>query len=103
VRFKRGQLPPVNQFWSLTLYDQRILFYPNKLARYSIGDRTMGLKRDALDGLTIIVSHTDPGAAKRSNWLPAPTGSFSLYLRLYEPKRAARNGTWEPPTVLRVR
>jgi hypothetical protein len=103
LRFKAGQLPPVRQFWSLTLYDRRILFYPNSLNRYAIGDRTAGLKRDAHGGLTIIVSHNDPGRAQRANWLPAPAGGFSLYLRLYEPRPAARHGTWKPPSVVRIR
>jgi hypothetical protein len=103
LRFKPGRLPPVLQFWSLTLYDQRILFYPNALNRYAIGDRTAGLKRDAHGGLTIIVSHRDPGGAERSNWLPAPAGGFSLYLRLYEPRPSARNNTWRPPSVVRIR
>jgi hypothetical protein len=103
VRFKKGQLPPVVQFWSLTLYDQRILFYPNPLGRYAIGDRTKGLKYDAGGGLTIVVSHNPPAASERSNWLPAPSGPFSLYLRLYEPKAAARDRLWKPPAVTRVR
>lgn len=103
VHFKKGQLPPVHQFWSLTLYDKRILFYPNPLGRYAIGDRTRGLKYDAGGGLTIVVSHSPPAAAKRSNWLPAPAGSFSLYLRLYEPKAAARVRLWKPPAASRVR
>jgi hypothetical protein len=103
VHFKPGELPPVDQFWSLTLYDQRILFYPNSLGRYAIGDRTRGLKHDVGGGLTIIVSHNPPAASRRSNWLPAPAGSFSLYLRLYEPKAAARHQIWKPPAVTRVR
>jgi hypothetical protein len=103
LHFKRRQLPPVFQFWSLTLYDQRILFYPNPLNRYAIGDRTPGLNRDADGGLTIIVSHRDPGTAGRSNWLPAPAGQFSLYLRLYEPQRAASTNAWKPPSVVRIR
>lgn len=103
VHFKKGQLPPVHQFWSLTLYDKRILFYPNPLDRYAIGDRNQGLKYDAGGGLAIVVSHNPPAAARRSNWLPAPAGSFSLYLRLYEPKSAARVRTWKPPAVTRVR
>ena len=98
-----GPLPPVRQFWSLTLYDRDVLFYDNPLDRYTIGDRTQGLRRDADGGLTILVSHADPGAARRSNWLPAPSGPFSLYLRLYEPAAAARSGAWRPPDVVRVR
>jgi hypothetical protein len=103
LRFKRGQLPPVRAFWSLTLYDARILLYANPLMRYSIGDRTTGLKRGADGGLTIIVSHNEPGPAERSNWLPAPAGPFSLYLRLYEPQRSAQTNTWKPPSVARIR
>jgi hypothetical protein len=102
LRFRPRQQPPVLQFWSLTLYDQRILFHPNPLNRYAIGDRTSGLKRDADGGLTILVSHRDPGGARRSNWLPAPAGRFSLYLRLYEPKRSASDNAWKPPSVVRV-
>ncbi|QEC46521.1 DUF1254 domain-containing protein [Baekduia soli] len=103
VHFAPGQLPPVRPFWSLTLYDRNVLFYDNPLDRYAIGDRTQGLRRDADGGLTILVSHADPGAARRSNWLPAPSGPFSLYLRLYEPAAAARSGAWRPPDVVRVR
>ncbi|MGI8505523.1 MAG: DUF1254 domain-containing protein, partial [Solirubrobacteraceae bacterium] len=99
VRFKPGRLPPVSAFWSLTLYNQHILFYPNPLDRYALGDRAQGLKRDADGGLTIIVSHRSPGASERSNWLPAPAGQFSLYLRLYEPKPAALHRRWMPPSV----
>lgn len=102
VRFAPGALPPVRQFWSLTLYDQRILFYPNRLNRWAIGNRTAGLRRDRDGGLTIIISHRDPGSRSRSNWLPAPAGPFSLYLRLYEPKPAAYAGAWRPPPVVRV-
>ena len=101
VHFAKGQLPPVGQFWSLTLYDSRILFYANPLNRYALGDRSPGLKRDAHGGLTIYVSHSNPGGAKSSNWLPAPAGAFSLYLRLYEPKPSAAR--WAPPSVVRVR
>jgi hypothetical protein len=103
LHFRAGQLPPVMAFWSLTLYDHRLLFYPNPLNRYAIGDRTGGLRHDADGGLTIIVSHRDPGRAQASNWLPAPAGPFSLYLRLYEPKRAAQENVWKPPAVVRIR
>ncbi len=103
VRFGPGRLPPVSAFWSLTLYNRHILFYPNALNRYAIGDRTAGLKRGGDGGLTIVVSHRAPGAAGRSNWLPAPAGPFSLYLRLYEPRPAARERTWRPPLIQRLR
>jgi hypothetical protein len=103
VRFAPGQLPPVSAFWSLTLYDSRLLFYPNSLNRYAVGDRTAGLKRDRDGGLTVIVSHRAPPASERSNWLPAPPGSFSLYMRLYQPKPAVTHGHWLPPAVVRTR
>ncbi len=103
VRFAKGQLPPVRQFWSLTLYDERVLFYDNPLQRFALGDRSPGLRRGRDGSLTIYVSHGDPGAARRANWLPAPTGVFSLYLRLYEPSAAAQRGRWAPPAVRRVR
>ncbi len=103
VHFTRGQLPPVHQFWSLTLYDQRLLFYSNPLNRFAVGDRTPGLERDPDGGLTILISHLAPAASKRSNWLPAPAGAFSLYLRLYEPTAFARNRTWTAPAVIRLR
>lgn len=101
VRFAPGRLPPVRAFWSLTLYDARVLFHDNPLQRFAIGDRTPGLRRDADGGLTILVSHHDPGAARRANWLPAPQGRFTLYLRLYEPKSAASAGRWHPPGIRR--
>jgi hypothetical protein len=102
VRFRPGRLPPVSAFWSLTLYNRQVLFYANRLHRYAIGDRTTGLRRDRDGGLTIIVSHK-PGPARESNWLPAPAGAFSLYLRLYEPKPAAVRRIWTPPDIVPVR
>ncbi len=102
VRFAPGRLPPVSAFWSLTLYNQHILFYPNRLNRYAIGDRTSSLKRDRNGGLTIIVSHRAPAPAQRSNWLPAPAGQFSLYLRLFEPERAVLARKWLPPSIVRI-
>ncbi len=102
VRFRRGQLPPVSAFWSLTLYNGQTLFYANSLNRYTIGNRTAGLKRDPDGGLTIIVSHRAPRAAERSNWLPAPAATFSLYLRLFQPRAAAVEHRWGPPPVVRI-
>ncbi len=101
LRFHRGQLPPVSAFWSLTLYNRQTLFYANALNRFTIGNRTAGLKRDRDGGLTIIVSHRAPGAGERSNWLPAPAGAFSLYLRLFQPQAAAVDHRWVPPPVVR--
>jgi hypothetical protein len=103
VHFAPGRLPPVRQFWSLTLYDQRILFHANPLDRFALGDRSSALRKDRDGGLTIYVSHRDPGAARRANWLPAPGGRFSLYLRLYEPEPAASANRWRPPSIRRTR
>jgi hypothetical protein len=103
VRFAAGQTPPVGAFWSITLYDDQILFYANPLGRFALGDRSPGLRRDADGGLTIRVSHAAPPAGRRANWLPAPEGRFELYLRLYEPRAAAVSGRWGPPAVVRVR
>jgi hypothetical protein len=103
VTFPAGELPPVRAFWSLTLYDSDRFLVANPIDRYAVGDRTAGLRYRRGRSLTIYVSHRQPAAARRSNWLPAPSGHFSLYLRLYEPKAAATNGRWQPPTVLRVR
>jgi len=102
VRFAPGALPPVDQFWSLTLYGSRLALVDNPLGRFAIGDRTRGLRRDRDGGLTIRVSHGAPAGRARPNWLPAPVGRFSLYLRLYEPKPAASSGRWRPPPVVRV-
>jgi hypothetical protein len=103
VSFPRGSLPPVRAFWSLTLYDRDLLFAPNAIDRYAVGDRTAGLRYGPGRSLKIYVQHDPPRGARRANWLPAPRGRFSLYLRLYEPKRAALNGRWRPPTIERAR
>ena len=79
-----------------------MLLYANPLKRYSLGNRSTGLKRTPDGGLTITVSHTRPHSTPQSNWLPAPNGPFSLYLRLYEPKPAALHGQWLPPQVTRT-
>jgi hypothetical protein len=103
VTFPAGELPPVRSFWSLTMYDADRFLVANPIDRYAVGDRTSGLRYGRGRLLKIYVSHDQPPAARRSNWLPAPKGHFSLYLRLYEPKAAATNGRWQPPTVSRVR
>lgn len=74
IRFAPGQLPKVNAFWSLTMYDQTFNFTENALNRYSIGDRTEGLKKDADGGLTLYIQRASPGKDKESNWLPSTQG-----------------------------
>ena len=101
IHFPAGQLPPARFFWSMTLYTLPDRFlYANPLKRYSIGDRTAGLKRDADGGLTLYVGHASPGPDKESNWLPAPAGKYSAVGRIYGPSEAAMNGTWKLPPLV---
>ena len=99
LRFPPGALPPVDAFWSLTLYAlPSKLMYANPLKRYLVNSPMLpGLARDADGGLTLHVQHASPGAGKESNWLPAPGGPFFMVLRLYLPKKEALDGTWKRP------
>lgn len=101
LRFPKGQLPPAHEFWSLTLYGADFFFIENPIHRYSIGDRTRGLKYDADGGLTIYLQHEAP-PGHESNWLPAPKGNFNLNLRTYLPKPELLNKHYQPPAVQRV-
>lgn len=102
IRFAPGGLPPVDAFWSLTAYDRATSqLVPNAIARYSIGDRTAGLVRDADGGLTLRLSATPPPEGT-GNWLPVPPASFHLVLRLYLPQAAALDGDYAPPPVERI-
>ncbi len=99
LRFPPGALPPVDAFWSLTLYAlPSKLMYANPLKRYLVNSPMLpGFARDADGGLTLHVQHTSPGDGKESNWLPAPSGPFFMVLRLYLPKKEALDGTWKRP------
>jgi hypothetical protein len=103
VTFPKGQLPPVKGFWSLTMYDPEHYFYPNALKRYALGTKNKTLKYDADGGLTIYLGNTSPGKDKESNWLPAPEGEFSIWLRAYWPDQAILDGTWKPPAIEKVK
>lgn len=96
-------LPPADAFWSLSAYDDRQLFMPNKLQRYTIGDRN-ALTKNADGSVDLVLQSQHPGTAeKAANWLPIPVeGRFTLVLRLYAPKITALDGTWLPPPVTRV-
>lgn len=101
LHFPKGQLPPAKFFWSVTLYTLPDRFlYENPLNRYSLGDRTKGLKYDADGALTLYVGHENPGPSKQSNWLPAPAGPYSLVARVYGPSEAAMKGTWKLPALV---
>jgi hypothetical protein len=100
MRFAPGEWPPVNEFWSITMYalPDRFLV-PNPINRYSIGDRTPGLKADADGGLTIYLQAENPGPDKESNWLPTPRGPFFFAGRFYAPKAEALDGRWKLPPL----
>jgi hypothetical protein len=103
VTFPKGETPPVNGFWSLTLYNEHHFFAPNELKRYSLGTKNKDLKYNSDGSLTVYVQAEPPAEALRSNWLPAPSGAdFSLYVRAYWPKAAVLDGVWTPPGVQRA-
>ncbi|RAI03534.1 hypothetical protein DLJ53_03310 [Acuticoccus sediminis] len=99
ITFAAGEEPPVNGFWSMTLYNKEHFFHPNELNRYSLGTKNTTLTRNADGSLTLYAGATSPGGEKEANWLPAPDGAFSLYIRAYWGKEAILDGTWQPPTI----
>lgn len=101
IHFDKGQIPPANAFWSLTMYNSRQFFVANPINRYAIGDRDK-LKFNPDGSLDIYVQHDAPSKDKISNWLPADAGSFNIIMRLYWPKEAVTSGTWTPPAVTKA-
>lgn len=104
LRFEPGRLPPVNAFWSLTMYElPASLLVANPINRYLINSPMLpDLKPDADGGLTLHLQNASPGSDLESNWLPAPTGPFMVAMRLYWPKEEALNGSWTPPPLVAV-
>lgn len=104
LRFPARQLPPVNAFWSLTMYQlPESLLYANPINRYLINSPMLpSLKRDPDGGITIHVQHESPGKDREANWLPAPAGPFFAVMRLYWPKQPALNGKWKAPALARA-
>ncbi len=110
LTFPAGQLPPVNAFWSLTMYDGKSqLLIENPINRYLINSPMLATMTTNADGsLTLYIQNKSPGADKESNWLPAPNDPIYLVLRLYWPKveppsiLPVGEGTWQPPDVKRV-
>jgi hypothetical protein len=88
-----AKVPPVKGFWSLTLYDDVHLLHPNKLNCYSLGTKNKTLKYNADGSLTLYAGAQSTGKDKESNWLPAPNGTFSLYIRAYWADKAILDGT----------
>ncbi len=101
IHFGKGQLPPVNGFWSLTMYDDKYFFVENPLNRYTLSQRNE-LAANEDGSVDLYIQAESPGKEKESNWLPAPTGDMNLMLRLYWPKEtppSILDGSWQPPKV----
>lgn len=105
LRFAPGQLPPVDAFWSLTMYEQPAsLLVANPLDRYLLNSTMLPtFRRDADGGLTLHLQNASPGKEREDNWLPGPRGPFSAILRLYHPRADALDGKWTPPALSRQR
>jgi len=107
LTFAKGQYPPVNAFWSVTMYDGKTqLLIENPVNRYLINSPMLpALKKNADGSLTLYIQKDSPGKARESNWLPAPNGPIYLVMRLYSPKPEPPSilppgsGTWQPPAI----
>jgi hypothetical protein len=101
LHFAAGQLPPVNAFWSMTMYElPSSLLVANPINRYLINSPMLPqLKRDTDGGLTLLIQNESPGKDKEPNWLPAPKGPFIMFMRLYWPKEEAVTGKWKQPPL----
>jgi hypothetical protein len=102
ITFAKGQVPPVRGFWSLTLYDEEHLFFANALKRQSLGTKNKTLKYNDDGSLTLYAGANSPGEGKEGNWVPAPQGAFSLYMRAYWSDKAILDGQWKPPVVKKI-
>src|ERR1700730_17029562 len=96
-----GPPPPVNAFWSITLYDPEGFQAGNVLNRFAVSS-WMPFKYSGDGSLDLYFQNESPGKDKEANWLPAPKGSFNLTLRLYAPKSEALTGKWNPPPVVKA-
>ena len=104
MHFEKGGLPPVDAFWSLTLYDEKLFFVPNAIDRYNLSQRNSFIT-NADGSVDFYIQSESPGKEKEANWLPAPKGKFSLVLRLYGPPKTSPtilDGSWTPPPVKRA-
>jgi hypothetical protein len=104
IHFDKDKIPPVDGFWSISMYNSKDYFVDNPINRYAIGDRTPGLKYNADGSLDIYIQHDSPEKDKEFNWLPAPNDDkFSLILRLYIPQEVILKGQYQYPPVQIVR
>lgn len=102
IHFEKDKTPPVNAFWSLTMYDNDGYFIENPINIYAIG-HAAPFKYNTDGSLDIYIQNASPGSDKKNNWLPAPKGSFNVMMRLYWPKEELLNGTWTPPAINKVK
>lgn len=100
LHFNEDQLPPVEAFWSVTMYDKEFYLVKNDINRWAIADYTPGLEKNDDGSLDIYIQRCRP--VRESNWLPAPKDEFNLVLRMYQPSAKVLNGTNEVPGVRRV-
>ncbi|MNX89926.1 hypothetical protein D3C86_1219550 [compost metagenome] len=98
LHFSKGETPPVNAFWSITLYDPQGFQVGNSLNRFAVSS-WMPFKHNVDGSLDLYFQNESPGKDLEANWLPAPKGSFNLTMRLYGPKAEALNGQWNPPAI----
>ncbi len=105
LRFAPGELPPVDAFWSLTMYGlPESLLVANPLDRYLLNSPMLPkFKKDADGGLTLYIQNESPGRDLEANWLPTPNGPFMVVMRLYWPKEATLDGKWTAPPVMRIK
>lgn len=104
LHFPKGQTPPANAFWSITMYNGEFFFVDNPLNKYTVSPRN-DLRYNADGSLDIHIQHESPGKDKESNWLPAPQDKFVLMMRLYWPSEKSPSildGSWQPPAVKKV-
>ncbi|MGO4675096.1 DUF1254 domain-containing protein [Bosea sp. 2YAB26] len=101
LHFEKGALPPVNAFWSVTLYDPEGFQVANSLDRFAVSS-WMPFKFSADGSLDLYFQNANPGKDKEANWLPAPKGEFNLTMRLYGPKSEVLTGKWNPPAITRA-
>lgn len=105
IHFNKGEMPPVNGFWSLTMYDADYFFVANPLNRFTLSARN-AFQKNPDGSIDLYLQNENPGPEKISNWLPAPAGKFVLMLRLYWPKEtppSILDGTWKIPAVQQIK